>query len=465
MDARRALAAAMAVWLGCVVAACSPPDDAGDASREAATSARRYVCKDCNVVLVSVDTLRADHVGAYGYARPTTPEIDRVAERAVVFENAIAQSSWTRPAHMSIFTGLHPREHGYLALADRLRLPEKVPTLASVLRERGYATGAFAGGMNVGKVYGFDRGFDVYRSNGKDFRDNYEEARFWLGERGGERFFLFFHGYDAHTPYSSDPADREALGLARDDLAKNLRKTCREEGGPERILPFVDSYDAAIHRADRYVGKLLGELSRLGIAERTVVIVTSDHGEEFLEHGGCFHIATLYREVLHVPLVVAAPGLAPRRVARLVPASVGIAPTVMDLLGIDEHPFPAASLLAEPGASEGAEVVSETEQSPKGGGHGHVRAVTTEEAKLVDWLGEERREYFRLPEDEAERAPLAGGGEAAATLAARLDAWATAHPPRLSSRRRPASAEKEDEASEEERERLDEELRSLGYLQ
>jgi arylsulfatase A-like enzyme len=171
-----------------------------------------YSCDGCNVVLISMDTIRADHVGAYGYRKcPTTPQIDALAKRGVLFENAISQSSWTRPAHLSIFTGLYPSEHGVAALRDRRRLHEWIPTLASELSQVGYKTGAFTGGVNISAIFGFDNGFDVYRTNGKYFLDNLEDTKYWLEKNARERFFLFFHGYDPHTPYLTDPTARRVI--------------------------------------------------------------------------------------------------------------------------------------------------------------------------------------------------------------------------------------------------------------
>ncbi|MBI5504120.1 MAG: sulfatase [Deltaproteobacteria bacterium] len=428
----------------------------------------RYACRDCNIILISVDTLRADHVHAYGYDRPTTPAIDALAGDAVLFENAIAQSSWTRAAHMSIFTGLHPRQHGYVALADRGRLDDKVPTLASLLHQNGYATAAFVGGMNVGEEYGFDRGFDLYRSNGRLFRDNFQDAMFWLDGNQQAKFFLFLHGYEAHTPYASDPIDRLAVGADKQTPRKGLRKICRKTGPVARVRPFLDAYDAAIHRADRYVGKILAEIERRGLSGRTVVVLLSDHGEEFLEHGRCFHLSTLYREVLHVPLMIKAPGLAPRRIAGLVSASVTVAPTIMDLVGIAAHSFAATSLLAAALGREVPEeaVISETERGEKGGGLGHLRAITTASRKLIDCLSQRREEYFRLDADPGETRPLPA--TEAADLERTLDGWARMHPPAATSRR------DDDEGGAEGGDRelgatpspeQEQELRSFGYVE
>jgi arylsulfatase A-like enzyme len=436
-----------------------------------------FACRDCNLVLISVDTLRADHVGALGYPRPTTPNIDALAERGVLFENAIAQSSWTKPAHMSIFTGLHPREHGFVALGDTRPLENDVPTLASVLKDHGYRTAAFVGGVNLSAAPGFDQGFEVFRNNGKNFRDNMEDLRWWLDHRGEGRFFLFVHGYDAHTPYRNDPVDRRALGLGETPPDSALAATCRGDGPVSRIEPYIDEYDAAVHRADRYVGKLLADLGDRGLLERSVVVLLSDHGEEFLEHGRCFHIATLYREVLHVPLLFVAPGLGARRLPDLVPASVSIAPTVMDLLGIHEHPFPGPSLasLARGGPGPRGAVVSQTERSEARRGDGEVLAITFPDEKLIRWTTGERSARFDLVSDPEEKNPSAEPGPRRSALDQELDRWLVDHPPRWESRRQstsrtgksptakssPDDGPLDDENGDERHERL----RSLGYAE
>jgi arylsulfatase A-like enzyme len=393
-------------------------------------------CPDCNVVLISVDTLRADHVGAYGYDRPVTPNIDALARRGVLFENAISQSSWTRPAHMSIFTGLYPREHGFVAIRDMRALEPGVPTIASVLGEHGWATAAYTGGINMSASFGFGNGFDVYRHNGRSFRDNFEDARFWLDRNQQKKFFVFFHGYDAHTPYRGDTIDRRALGLGRTPRV-SLKQACQKRRPSKKMTEHVNEYDAAVRRADRYVGKFLAELEQRGLMDRTIVVLLSDHGEEFLEHGRCFHIATLHREVLHVPLVVAAPGYSPRRVPELVPASVSIAATVMDMVGIPSHPFPGPSLAgaAAGHGAEAADVFSETEKARPNGGDGPVRSLTRESTKVIAFAATGKAALYDVRRDPGEQRPLEQTW-AAAAMNRDLDHFSKAHPPRFPTRRR-----------------------------
>jgi len=417
-------------------------------------------CPDCNVVLISIDTVRADHVGAYGYARATTPRIDALAAGGVLFENAISQSSWTRPAHMSIMTGLYPSEHGYVALADRNRLPDDVPTLAKVLAGRGWTTVAFTGGVNVAAIYGFDQGFATFRSNGKNFRDNLEETRYWLEHERKGKFFLFFHGYDAHTPYTTDAIDRRDLALPATKPRHKFHRVCRHHHAPgSAIQRYVDEYDGAIHHADRYVGKLVDELNRLGLLEKTILVITSDHGEEFLEHGGCFHLNTLYREVLHVPLIIVAPGLAPARVGATVPASVTIAPTILEMVGIRDSAIPALSLLplALGGDPPLAVAVSETSRrSGKGRGRGHIRSLTHPNEKLIDWITEGHREYFDTKADAAEGHPISDD-ERTRPLGEEITAWFADHPLKV-------KANEENEERRKELDRTEQQLRSLGYV-
>ncbi|TFH24075.1 MAG: hypothetical protein E4H03_04560 [Myxococcales bacterium] len=418
---------------------------------------RDTVCPDCNVLLISMDTLRADHVGAYGYERPTTPTIDALAARGVVFENAISQSSWTRPAHMSMFTGLYPAEHGFIALVNRGRLADDVPTLASTLGDHGYTTAAFTGGVNVSPAFGFDRGFDLYRTNGRLYRNSMEELGWWLEQNRDEKLFVFFHGYDPHTPYHSDPIAREAMGLTGAPPGKGFRRAC-EKGKPgPRLRRYVDEYDAAIRRGDRYVEKLLARMDELGLLEHTLIVFTSDHGEEFLEHGRCFHLSSLYREVLHVPLIIAGAGIdEPRRIAELVPASVGIGPTILQLVGIADHQLPGPSLApAVRGAPLGlGPVQSETSRhGDTGRGDGHVRSLTTADAKLVHFVTKDEAVWFDLAGDPLESTPLTDAAELA-RLQALLDRWLLEHP------RQPVTVG----AVAAEKREIDRQLKALGYV-
>jgi arylsulfatase A-like enzyme len=292
-----------------------------------------------NVLLVSLDTLRADHVGVYGADLPTTPEIDRFAAGSTLFEQTIATYPSTPGSHMSMLTGVYPSTHGVIGPLDIL--PPDIPTLPQLLAARGYETAAFTeDGMLVANA-GFARGFDYYRENkGNTIWDasgqvdvTFPAGSRWLEAHRGELFFLFLHTYQVHEPYSPPPAF-------------DLFKTYVENG---KTLPITEWTNVAIRDRHKYAGevrytdselaRVLAALAALGELDRTVVVITSDHGEEFWEHGWKAHDETLYDEVLRVPLILRAPGLVPsgRRIATQV-SLADLTPTLLDLLSIPAPP-------------------------------------------------------------------------------------------------------------------------------
>lgn len=320
-----------------------------------------------NVILISLDTLRSDHLSAYGYGRPTSPEILRFADEAVVFEQAFSHAPKTAPSHMSLMTGLHPGVHGVRnsAVATERRLSAAVPTLATILQGSGYRTMAVTNGGMVRASLGFDRGFDAYHEVG-DVVAAVDGAIAGLdllvrpgpGAAGSVEppFFMFVHTYETHTPYAppaplagafTDPTYRGRIPPNQDALAL-LMQAHGSALGPARFFMaqvdrrsatdlrhLQDLYDAEILWTDQHVGRLLDQLRSRGFDDRTIVIILSDHGEEFLEHGSLTH-QTLYRQALQVPLLIRAPGgtqAAPRRVPTVV-RLVDVMPTILDLLGL-----------------------------------------------------------------------------------------------------------------------------------
>jgi len=312
--------------------------------------------------MISVDTLRADRLGCYGYRRDTSPHIDELAREGSLFENAFSSSPKTTPSHMSMLTGLYPRVHNvYMWNMDPggtfrgETLSENIPTLAEILQDHGYTNVAFTGGANVAGRMGFSRGFEIYDETGDT-----EAACRWLEENAGKRFFLFYHTYYTHDPYLPPPPydTRYNPGYSGDIPS---RKDLMEETGVaegedwhgiwqvmhERFWEKVDLadpadrrhldalYDGAISYVDNeLIRALLESLEETGNLDKTLVVFTSDHGEEFLEHGRLEH-NSLYREVARVPLILRLPGAVPegRRIRELV-RTVDILPTVLDILGI-----------------------------------------------------------------------------------------------------------------------------------
>jgi arylsulfatase A-like enzyme len=286
-----------------------------------------------NVLLVSLDTLRARSLGSFGYARDTSPFIDALARQGSLFGSTMTTSATTGPSHMSLFTGLYPVHHGLVTGAEWKR-PE-VPTLASLLRAAGYTTAAFTEDGFLVRPKGFGEGFSHYVENRKlperprDVRITFGQARRWLEQNEQQPFFVFVHTYEVHVPYA--PPERYAQVFAGDGLP-----------GPERadIRQMRDAYDREIRYVDDELRSLFAALRELGLDESTLVVITADHGEEFAEHGWLQHGSTVFQEVIHVPLLFWAPGLVPqgREIERPV-SLIDVAPTILSLVGV---PAPVA---------------------------------------------------------------------------------------------------------------------------
>lgn len=297
-----------------------------------------------NVVLVSIDTLRADHLGCYGYAPPTSPAIDVFSASAVTFTQAIAQAPSTLHSHASMLTSLLPQHHR-ASWGARTPLPAEALTLAEVLHAAGYATAAFTGGGQMDRLFGLDQGFDSYdQPDSATFAATVEAATPWLRRHAAERFFLFLHSYEPHHPYRPQARFLEAVGddyggslpdaISLDLLRQiNSGQVTIDEADLQHI---VAAYDAEIRSVDEGFGALVQTLRDLELWERTMVIFTSDHGEEFGERDKVgWHSHSLYDELLRVPLLIKFPRdtFMGTRVDRQV-RSLDIPPTVLGTLGI-----------------------------------------------------------------------------------------------------------------------------------
>lgn len=316
-----------------------------------------------NVLVYVIDTLRADRLGCYGYPRPTSPEIDRFAAGATLVRDGRAQASWTRPAMASLLTGLLPISHRAEDAADRL--PDEVVTLAERLSAAGWATAMVTTNGNVVSRFGFRQGFDDFHYLPERRRSRavhvpsqrVNEVVFrWLAERPLDRpFFLVVHTCDPHDPYTPEAPFRQRLAPEVDDPALGdvralLRagKLAGEEGA--RLAPAIGAlYDAEIAANDASFGALLRRLEILGLDGETAVILTSDHGEEFHEHGSWTHGRTLFEEQLRVPFIVRFPGgLGAGRELAGPADQIDLAPTVLDLAGLEiPSSLPGRSLAAD----------------------------------------------------------------------------------------------------------------------
>lgn len=328
----------------------------------------------CNLLLVTFDTTRADHLGCYGGGAATSPHVDALAEEGVLFERCIAVAPITLPSHASILTGLYPFRHGVRNNTTHY-LPERIPTLAGTLAEEGFETGAAIAAVVLDSRYGLDRGFDHYDDDlsgaaestaiafkETDAADVTRRALEWLEERGGERWFLWVHYFDPHASYQPPPELATRCGGSR--------------------------YDGEIAWADEHFGRILAALRRRGQLEDTLVVATADHGESLGEHGESTHTLFIYDATTRVPLVVAHPSLARgKRVAPVV-SLVDIVPTVLELL---EVPSPgdldgrslARCLLGPTVTPEPRPVYSESLAPLLNHGWADLRAVRTEEMRYV----------------------------------------------------------------------------------
>ncbi len=329
-----------------------------------------------NVVLISIDTLRADHLSCYGYGRRTTPNIDRLAHEGTLVTQAYASSSWTVPSHMTMLTGLPPSRHG----VDRpgRSLASDHVTLAERLRGAGYQTAAFVSGPTLHRAFGFDHGFDTYDNTMAFVRRDFvggdptmpsEQAQRrahqavtgprvqaaverWLDHDARPPFFLFVHLWDPHYDYIPPPPydtrfDPDYHGdFDFSDVPFNPRINAHM---PERERQhLVALYDGEIAATDAVVGALCDALKRHGWLADTLLVVSADHGEEFFDHGHKGHMRTLFEEMIHVPLVIRFPGRVPAgRRLDAVFASIHLMPTILGLLGLPAPPLaPARDLSA-----------------------------------------------------------------------------------------------------------------------
>lgn len=283
-----------------------------------------------NVVIIVLDTVRADHLSAYGYHRPTTPHIDELCESAVRYTHCRATGPWTLPSHASIFTGRFAFQHG--ARTEKfpdgqlreLPLSLEHETLAEALGEVGYRTGAFvANAAYLREEFQLDQGFDRYVVEREPGLEKNNTAFEWLSEEEGP-FFLFLNYMDAHRPYNTRPLLDEradefvSAGVVHTSaLLDELYKQVMEEGlepSPEIVGELIARYDTGLANADLAVGEVIEQLKSQGVWENTLLIVTSDHGEFFGEHGLVEHSKDVYEEVMHIPLVCKLPGSGSGRV-------------------------------------------------------------------------------------------------------------------------------------------------------
>ncbi|MEW6746151.1 MAG: sulfatase [Planctomycetota bacterium] len=370
-----------------------------------------------NMILVSLDTLRADHLSAYGYNRPTSPFLEELARRGVLFEDASSPAAYTLPSHVTMLSGQFPTVHSVEEVWDHIEKP-RTRLLSETLRDHGYRTAAFAGGMLVHSSYGFEHGFDRYSDRDPLIHDDLTAVLHWIDSSRHSPFFLFVHTYGIHdfvtTPELAAQFHEPGTSRLEGHSYPEWGVVDVREGATAEDRRYVtDLYDAAVAHADAFVRKIAEHLDQLGLAERSLFIVTSDHGKELLDRGVLAHGHSLYSEITRVPLIMCGPGILPRRVRD--PVSVAdIAPTLLDELGFDiPEEVQGRSLLPflRGGSQPPRPVFAETVRPPF-----HKYALRDSSLTLVrndliegsDWLGEKARELYDRQRDPAERSDLYG---------------------------------------------------------
>ncbi len=326
--------------LACCLAGCSEPQDEAVTGRNgpAASQPRRD-----NIVIITIDTLRADALGTYGNTGDHSPHLDAWAADAVIFDQALTAVGTTFPSHATLFTGLYPKHHGVRQNTDRL--DDRFTTLAEILSAAGYDTASFVslGPMlrRGGLHQGIDTASDGPKTKGpaRSGGQVNEMAVPWLSARGERPFFLWLHYFEPHSPYPLTPFAREQLGDYTGPLAEGASvKTFYRLGDeipwtPDEMRAVRILYDAQVREVDRTVGEILDLLQRPDLISETTVFVTADHGQALGEHGETGHAWGLMQPVLHVPLIARFPDVQPRRIAHRV-GLVDLLPTVLDRLGL-----------------------------------------------------------------------------------------------------------------------------------
>lgn len=441
------------------------------AGRRLLNSGREPAERRPNVVLVTLDTVRADHLGCYGYEAAQTPVLDGLARRGVSFRRAICQEPLTAPSHAAIMTSLYPRTTGVVLNAMKLR-PD-VPTLAETLKGAGYRTAAFVAATAVNaRSTALNRGFEIYddavtpaemyrstplvpRALAVKFSivkldDNAAErpadqvtaaAALWLKRRARQPFFLWLHYYDAHDDYLPPPTFvRPALGGR--PYYRLLNKRWGNDDADDRLRGFIlELYDGEIAFIDQQLGVFLNLLQARGVAEKTIIVIVGDHGEAFGEHGTKFHGFRLYDEEIRVPFIIADLGgpLPPAIPSTTVVTTLDVAPTILNMVGIAR---PRGMLgrsvfdgqLNDGGRAAYSIVVPEPLRAHRYDA-GPLETVTTANEKLIV-TATGLVEYYDLTEDPGEKTNLADQSpDRVRELLAVLEAARAAAPPAPLSRR------------------------------
>ncbi len=318
---------------------------------------KSILCDDCNLIIIGIDTLRSDRVGYYDYKRKLTPAIDKLAENSYIFKNTITQASWTLPSFMSLFTSTYPFQHkitnkfyiddnGNMSISNLGVVSPDIKTFTEILKQSGYKTAGFTGDAGVGSEFGFGKGFDEYYDEDRfgGFDKSFSLAESWISENKDNKFFVFIHGYDCHGDFELDYKKRfysknsNSIYNGTEEENNFLRDKGIKEGYlnlNENDLIFLKNlYDDKILNMDLQLANFMEYLEKDKLMDKTILIIVSDHGEEFLEHGKIDHGSTLYDELLKVVFMIKLPSSNKKIIGKQV-RLIDIMPTVLNLLNIN----------------------------------------------------------------------------------------------------------------------------------
>ena len=397
-------------------------------------SARFELDPDLNLILISMDALRGDRAGPGADGRSITPNLDAFAQEAIEFTEVTSASSWTLPSHMSIWTARWPSVHGVtnkfkLLGTDQMadaQLSPGIETFPAVLARSGWKTAGFTGGAGMSGRFGFDRGFETYVDDrafaGLDY--SAPQAVRWLREHRDEKFMLYLHGYDSHGQYPVPQGTIESLDYAGSldgsieenarlrelglsairtpGQAADLTGTLGEEDG--RFLS--DLYDRRVRAADERLGTFLSEVRAMGLLDKSVVVVISDHGDEFMERSAIDHGHTLYQEQIHTLMMMRLPGYSSHREIDAIVRSVDLFPTLFELMGLPAPGGVDGTSLVPLLQGEELELTAYAETDYRL--FVHHRAIRQGQYKLILDLMDGGRELYDLDADPGESNDISG---------------------------------------------------------
>jgi len=396
-------------------------------STSSQNSSYQFVCSDCSVIIIAFDAMQASHVGAYGYPINTTPNLDNFAKKSFLFSDAISPAPWTVPTYISWFTSMYPSEHkvvnryaiynppNQMIIANLRNLTPSALTLAEIMKQNGYTTVGFTGDAGARGAQGNSIGFDIYIDtppgfNGFDY--SMPLAIKWIKNNTGtgKKFFMFVHGYDSHGQYDLKNFTRKFVDFNYTGQFKGTvqeQAALREEGLANGFINASDNdvrfwrawYDEKIDDADYRFGQFFSELEQIGLLDKTIIIVASDHGTEFYEHKRFDHGHTLYQELIHVPLLIRVPTISGGKTIQSQVSTLDIMPTVLQILNIQQNDTIKAQMKgislvpAMQGKNVSRDVYSETDYRL----YTHERAIITANGwKFILTLAEfPNKTYFK----------------------------------------------------------------------